>query len=128
MRRSHYLAELVAPFRRMVFNPQNVKNIVTFMPMAAAPVAMMKAAMARSRSPLKSTIVTRSGFAALRSARATAGSIWVVVMGASQDSCTTGPGFQRFLTIVSASFSCQHNDLDQVFYGRYSPDGPVSLL
>jgi hypothetical protein len=48
----------------MVFNPQKVKNIVTFIPIAAAPVAMMKAAIARSRSPLRSTMVTLSDLAA----------------------------------------------------------------
>ena len=38
-----------------------MKNIVTLMPIEAAPVAMMNAAMALSMSPLKQTIVTLSG-------------------------------------------------------------------
>ena len=62
MRRSQSFAELGAPFRLIAFSPQKVKNIVTFMPMAAAPVAIIKAAIARSISPLNKTIVTLSGF------------------------------------------------------------------
>ncbi len=62
MRRSQSFAALGAPFRRMVLRPQKVKNMVTCIPMAAAPVAMMKAAITRSISPLRTTIVTLSGF------------------------------------------------------------------
>lgn len=40
----------------MTFNPQNVKNKVTSMLEAAAPVAITRAAMALSRSPLNTTI------------------------------------------------------------------------
>jgi hypothetical protein len=36
--------------------PQNVKNIVTSIPEAAAPVAIIKAAISLSISPLKTTI------------------------------------------------------------------------
>ena len=43
--------------RRRIFSPQKVKNIVTRRPMAAAPLAMIKEAMALSRSPLKTTIL-----------------------------------------------------------------------
>ena len=39
------------------FNPQNVKNIVTSLPIDAAPVAMINEAIALSRSPLNTTIV-----------------------------------------------------------------------
>ena len=46
-----------ASLRRRMFNPQNVKNKVTSIPMAAAPLAMMKLAMARSKSLLKTTMV-----------------------------------------------------------------------
>jgi hypothetical protein len=94
----------------MVFNPQKVKNIVTCMPMAAAPVAIIKAAIARSKSPLSSTIVTFSGFEAWRSASATAGSIWGVVVVMTSLSRIKFIEFPRFLTIVSTSFSCQYND------------------
>ena len=51
--------------------------MVTFIPMAAAPVAMMKAAMARSMSPLRTTMVTDSGFVSWSSAKATDGSTLV---------------------------------------------------
>ena len=37
--------------RRSTFNPQKVKNIVTCWPMAAAPLAMINEARARSNSP-----------------------------------------------------------------------------
>mgnify|MGYP007016529440 CR=1 FL=1 len=36
-----------------IFRPQKVKNILTFLPIAAAALAMMKEAMALSRSPEK---------------------------------------------------------------------------
>ena len=42
---------------RRRLRPQNVKNMVTSSPMAAAPLAMMKAAIARSKSPLNRMIV-----------------------------------------------------------------------
>ncbi len=42
---------------RIARRPQNVKNIVTFMPMAAAPVAMMNAPNNLSMSPLMTTSV-----------------------------------------------------------------------
>ena len=42
---------------RRAFNPQKVKNIVTSSPMAAAPLAMMNAAMTLSKSPLKTMTV-----------------------------------------------------------------------
>jgi len=42
---------------RRILSPQKVKNIVTLLPMAAAPFAMIKAAIARSRSLLNTTIV-----------------------------------------------------------------------
>jgi hypothetical protein len=42
---------------RRMFRPQKVKNMVTSSPMAAAPLAMMKAAMTRSKSPLNRMIV-----------------------------------------------------------------------
>ncbi|OGW47335.1 MAG: hypothetical protein A2V62_06665 [Nitrospirae bacterium RBG_19FT_COMBO_58_9] len=80
IRRSQSFAELDAPFRRMALRPQKVKKTVTCIPMAAAPVAMMNAAIARSMSPLSSTIVTLSGLVACKSANANAGSICVVVI------------------------------------------------
>jgi len=43
--------------RRSRFRPQNVKNNVTSLPMAAAPLAMINEAIALSKSPLKTTIV-----------------------------------------------------------------------
>ena len=43
--------------RRRMFSPQKVKNMVTLRPMAAAPFAIMKAAMVLSRSPEKTTKV-----------------------------------------------------------------------
>ena len=43
--------------RRSRFRPQKVKNIVTSLPMAAAPLAMMNAAIALSKSSLKTTRV-----------------------------------------------------------------------
>ncbi|MNN21619.1 hypothetical protein D3C81_1349480 [compost metagenome] len=46
----------------MTFNPQKVKNIVTFFPLAAAPLAIIKDAIALSKSPLKTTIELPSGF------------------------------------------------------------------
>ncbi|MNN46992.1 hypothetical protein D3C81_1613960 [compost metagenome] len=39
-----------------------MKNIVTFLPLAAAPFAIMKDAIALSKSPLKTTIELPSGF------------------------------------------------------------------
>src|SRR5664280_2261090 len=42
---------------RRRLRPQNVKNMVTSSPMAAAPLAMMNAAMARSKSPLNRMMV-----------------------------------------------------------------------
>src|SRR5574340_1750964 len=108
MRRNQSLAELVAPFLRIVLSPQKVKKTVTCMPMAAAPVAIMKAAMARSKSPLRRTIVTRSGFDSRSSARAAVGSICAVVIGSPHVSeCRQCPQNRSKKTIVSASFSCQ---------------------
>src|SRR5688572_2961991 len=106
--RSQSLAELLAPFRRMALRPQKVKKTVTCIPMAAAPVAMMNAAIARSMSPLNSTMVTLSGLEACKSANATAGSICAIVMTPSflSDPHECGD-FNAVLTIVSASFSCQ---------------------
>src|SRR5690606_7771515 len=43
-----------------MFKPQNVKNIVTSLPMAAAPLAIMKLAIALSKSPLKTIMVVLS--------------------------------------------------------------------
>jgi len=40
-----------------MFSPQKVKNIVTFLPLDAAPLAMIKEAIALSKSPLNTTIV-----------------------------------------------------------------------
>jgi hypothetical protein len=48
---------------RRIFNPQKVKNIVTFLPMAAAAFAIMKDAIALSKSPEK-TIIFFASFAA----------------------------------------------------------------
>src|SRR5689334_21094960 len=48
------------PLRRQ-FIPQKVKNIVTSIPMAAAPVAMMKASIVLSISPLNTSRVAFSG-------------------------------------------------------------------
>ncbi|MNE67803.1 hypothetical protein D3C80_1634310 [compost metagenome] len=42
---------------RNMLRPQKVKNIVTLRPLAAAPLAMIKEAIALSRSPLKTTMV-----------------------------------------------------------------------
>ena len=56
----------VLPLRRNMLRPQNVKNIVTLMPIDAAPVAMINAAIALSMSPLKQTIVTLSGLVSRR--------------------------------------------------------------
>ena len=42
---------------RRIFRPQKVKKMVTFRPMAAAPLAIMKAAMVLSKSPLNTTKV-----------------------------------------------------------------------
>src|SRR5450631_3352010 len=55
------LLPLVATFsgRRRAFRPQNVKNMVTSSSIAAAPLAMMKAAITLSKSPLKTMIVFR---------------------------------------------------------------------
>ena len=39
------------------FSPQNVKNIVTFLPIVAAPLAIINDAIALSKSPLNTTIV-----------------------------------------------------------------------
>src|SRR5690625_3356779 len=44
----------------MTLSPQNVKNMVTSLPMLFAPVAMMNEASALSRSPLNTTIVAPS--------------------------------------------------------------------
>src|SRR5699024_8958895 len=44
----------------IIFNPQNVKNIVTSFPIDFAPVAIIKEASALSKSPLKTTIVAPS--------------------------------------------------------------------
>ena len=49
----------VAVFFLMACRPQKVKNMVTSIPEAAAPVAMMKAAIRRSMSPLNTTIESR---------------------------------------------------------------------
>src|SRR5262249_32273535 len=46
--------------RRSAVSPQKVKKMLTCWPMAAAPVAITKAASTRSRSPEKTTMVTRS--------------------------------------------------------------------
>ena len=43
--------------RRRIFSPQKVKNIVTFLPIAAAPFAIMNAAIVLSRSPENTTNV-----------------------------------------------------------------------
>jgi len=43
-----------------IFNPQKVKNIVTFFPIAAAPLAIIKEAIALSKSPLNTTMVLLS--------------------------------------------------------------------
>ncbi len=122
IRRSQSLAELAAPFLRIVFNPQKVKKTVTCMPIAAAPVAMIKAAIARSRSPLKRTIVTFSGFDSCSWASVADGSICVICMGASirlrGANCRY---FQGVLTIASVSFSCQGNELDRTRKAGYSP-------
>jgi len=45
---------------RSRFRPQKVKKMVTSSPMAAAPLAMMKAAIALSKSPLKRIMVLLS--------------------------------------------------------------------
>src|SRR5437867_4615310 len=74
-----------SPLSANGIQPPKRENIVTCIPIAAAPVAIMKAAMTRSISPLSTTIVTRSGFVSRNSASATAGSIWVVFMDAPQD-------------------------------------------
>src|SRR6266850_3099854 len=104
----------------MALRPQNVKKTVTCIPMAAAPVAMMNAAIARSMSPLSSTIVTLSGLEACRLANSTAGSICAIVM---TPSFLSGPhefgDFNGIFTIVSASFSCQ---------GRGGVGWPAGLL
>ena len=42
--------------RRMIFSPQKVKNIVTFRPIAAAPLAIINDAIALSKSPEKTII------------------------------------------------------------------------
>ena len=42
---------------RRMFRPQKVPKIVTSSPIAAAPLAMMSAAMTRSKSPLNRMIV-----------------------------------------------------------------------
>ena len=42
---------------RRAFRPQNVQKMVTSSPMAAAPLAMMRAAMTLSKSPLKRMMV-----------------------------------------------------------------------
>src|SRR3990172_9588657 len=49
-----------APFFLRRESPQNVKNNEVWSPADAAPVAMTIAAIALSRSPLKTTIVARS--------------------------------------------------------------------
>ena len=54
------LPDTGASFFWITFKPQKVKNIVTCMPIEAPVVATMKAASARSSSPLKSTIVILS--------------------------------------------------------------------
>src|SRR5438128_4465802 len=116
----------------MALRPQNVKKTVTCIPMAAAPVAIMNAAIARSMSPLSSTIVTLSGLEACRSANATAGSICAIVM---TPSFLSGPhefgDFKGILTIVSASFFCQDNNLDPTQHAGYSSrrtDDPSHLM
>ncbi|MNW64450.1 hypothetical protein D3C74_427330 [compost metagenome] len=45
---------------RNTFSPQKVKNIVTCLPIAAAPEAMIKEAIVLSRSPLNTIIVVPS--------------------------------------------------------------------
>ncbi|MPN53329.1 hypothetical protein SDC9_200993 [bioreactor metagenome] len=54
-----FLTEIFSCFLKM-FNPQKVKNIVTFLPIEAAPLAIIKDAIALSKSPLKTTIVLLS--------------------------------------------------------------------
>src|ERR1043165_9513218 len=92
----------------MALRPQNVKKTVTCIPIAAAPVAIMNAAIARSISPLNNTIVTFSGLEICRSANVTAGSICAIVM---TPFCLSGlhqsGDFTKILNIVSTSFSCQ---------------------
>lgn len=48
---------LTFSFLRMILRQQNVKNLSTLMPIAAAPLAMMNEAIALSRLPLKTIIV-----------------------------------------------------------------------
>ena len=43
-----------------ILSPQKVKNSVTFLPIEAAPLAIIKAAIALSKSPLKTTMVLLS--------------------------------------------------------------------
>src|ERR1043166_4720785 len=92
----------------MALRPQNVKKTVTCIPIAAAPVAIMNAAIARSISPLHNTIVTFSGLEICRSANVTAGSICAIVM---TPFCLSDPhqsgDFTKIFNIVSTSFSCQ---------------------
>ena len=52
-----FFGTLTFSFFLRILSPQNVKNIVTGLPMAAAPFAIMKDAMALSRSPLNTIIV-----------------------------------------------------------------------
>src|SRR4030043_311199 len=47
-------------FLLMMFNPQKVKNMVTSIPILAAVVAIMNAAIALSKSPLNTTMVNFS--------------------------------------------------------------------
>ena len=47
----------------MTFSPQKVKNMVTFLPIAAAPLAMTNEARARSRSSLNTMSVLWSAVA-----------------------------------------------------------------
>ncbi len=55
--RADFSSVEAAPDLRSALRPQNVKNIVTSSPMAAAPLAMTNAASILSRSPLKTMIV-----------------------------------------------------------------------
>ncbi len=63
----------------MAVSPQKVKNMVTFLPNAAAPLAITKAARMRSRSLLKTTKVLSSFAAPLLSGRVPA-PFWMVAV------------------------------------------------
>ena len=76
-------------------------------------IVLLSGDMDKAMAAFSSTIVTFSGLEACRSANVIAGSICAIVMTLS---FLSGPhefgDFNGVLTIVSASFSCQGNDLD----------------